>query len=79
MAAAVSAERPRTGTPTGTVASLAGTGPPSVIPYRSPRRAALNEAGAAGRVVGVPVEDLPQRHLAVQLGVEGDEDGAHHG
>ena len=34
------------------------------------------EAGAAGRVVGVPVEDLLERHLAVELGVEGDEDRA---
>ena len=32
------------------------------------------EPGAADRVVGVAVEDLLQRHLAVQLGVEGDED-----
>ena len=31
---------------------------------------------AAGGVVGVLVEDLLQRHLAVQLGVEGHEDGA---
>ena len=31
---------------------------------------------AADRVVGVVVEDLLQRHLAVQLAVEGDEDGA---
>ena len=31
---------------------------------------------AADRVVGVVVEDLLERHLAVQLGVEGDEDGA---
>ena len=30
---------------------------------------------AAGRVVGVVVEDLLERHLAVQLGVERDEDG----
>ena len=30
---------------------------------------------AAGRVVGVLVEDLLQRHLAVQLGVERHEDG----
>src|SRR5262249_38215598 len=34
------------------------------------------EAGAADRVVGVGVEDLLQRHLAVQLLVQGDEDGA---
>ena len=34
------------------------------------------EAGAAGRVVGVLLEDLLQRDLAVQLLVEGDEDGA---
>ena len=34
------------------------------------------EAGAAGRVVGVAVEDLLERHLAVQLGVERHEDGA---
>ena len=34
------------------------------------------EAGPAGRVVGVLVEDLLERHLAVELGVEGDEDGA---
>ena len=34
------------------------------------------EAGAADRVVGVLVEDLLERHLAVQLLVEGDEDGA---
>ena len=34
------------------------------------------EAGAADRVVGVLVEDLLERHLAVQLGVQGDEDGA---
>ena len=31
---------------------------------------------AAGRVVGVVVEDLLERHLAVQLGVEGHEDRA---
>ena len=31
---------------------------------------------AADRVVGVVVEDLLERHLAVQLGVEGHEDGA---
>ena len=31
---------------------------------------------AADRVVGVVVEDLLERHLAVQLGVERDEDGA---
>ena len=31
---------------------------------------------AAGRVVGVAVEDLLEGDLAVQLGVEGDEDGA---
>ena len=31
---------------------------------------------AAGRVVGVVVEDLLERHLAVQLGVERHEDGA---
>ena len=31
---------------------------------------------AAGRVVGVRVEDLLEGHLAVQLGVQGDEDGA---
>ena len=31
---------------------------------------------AAGRVVGVVVEDLLERHLAVQLGVQGHEDGA---
>ncbi len=29
----------------------------------------------AGRVVGVAVEDLLQRHLAIQLGIQGDEDG----
>ena len=33
------------------------------------------EAGAAGRVVGVGVEDLLQRHLAMQLRVQRDEDG----
>jgi hypothetical protein len=31
---------------------------------------------AAFGVVGVIIEDLLQRHLAVQLGVQGDEDGA---
>ena len=31
---------------------------------------------AAGRVVGVLVEDLLEGDLAVELGVEGDEDGA---
>ena len=31
---------------------------------------------AAGRVVGVVVEDLLERHLAVQLGVQRHEDGA---
>ena len=31
---------------------------------------------AAGRVVGVRVEDLLEGHLAVQLGVQGHEDGA---
>ncbi len=35
-----------------------------------------HEAGAAGWVVGVLLEDLLERHLAVQLGVQGDEDGA---
>jgi hypothetical protein len=30
---------------------------------------------AAGRVVGVIVEDLLQRHLAMQLGVQRHEDG----
>ena len=34
------------------------------------------EAGAAGRIVGVAVENLLQCHLAMQLRVEGDEDGA---
>ncbi len=34
------------------------------------------EAGAAGRVVGVLLQDLLDRHLAVQLLVERDEDGA---
>ena len=36
----------------------------------------MQEPLAAGRVVGVLVEDLLQRHLAVQLRVQGDEDGA---
>ena len=31
---------------------------------------------AAGRVVGVRLEDLLERHLAVQLAVQGDEDRA---
>ncbi len=35
-----------------------------------------DEPGAAGGVVGVVVEDLLERDLAVELGVEGDEDGA---
>ncbi len=30
----------------------------------------------AGRIIGMAVVDLLQRHLAVQLGVQGDEDGA---
>jgi hypothetical protein len=34
-----------------------------------------NEPLAAGWIVGVGVEDLLQRHLAVQLGVQRDEDG----
>ena len=34
------------------------------------------EPSAADRVVGVGVEDLLERDLAVELGVEGDEDGA---
>ena len=38
--------------------------------------ASSEEPLAAGRVVGVPVEDLLQRHLAVQLGVQRHEDGA---
>ena len=33
------------------------------------------EAGAAVRVVGMAVEDLLQRHLAVQFRIEGHEDG----
>ena len=35
-----------------------------------------HEAPAAVRVVGVAGEDLLERDLAVELGVEGDEDGA---
>ena len=34
------------------------------------------EAGAAVRVVGVSGEDLLEGDLAIELGVEGDEDGA---
>jgi hypothetical protein len=34
------------------------------------------EEGAADRVVGMLVEDLLERHLAVQLLIEGGEDGA---
>ncbi len=34
------------------------------------------EAGAADGVVGVLVEDLLERHLAVQFLIEGDVDGA---
>src|SRR5262249_27252486 len=33
-----------------------------------------DEPLAADRVVGVPLEDLLERHLAVELGIEGDED-----
>ena len=36
--------------------------------------ASMQEPVAAGRVVGVVVEDLLERHLAVQLAVEGHED-----
>jgi hypothetical protein len=32
-----------------------------------------DEPLAADRIVGAPLEDLLQRHLAVQLGIEGDE------
>ena len=35
-----------------------------------------DEPGAAGGIIGVAVEDLLERDLAIQLGVERDEDGA---
>ena len=49
---------------------MPGCSSPPVISASSRKRC------AAGRVVGVSVEDLLERHLAVQLGVERDEDGA---
>ena len=49
---------------------MPGCSSPPVISASSRNRC------AAGRVVGVLVEDLLERHLAVQLGVERHEDGA---